>query len=203
MNFPSSFIMNSATNSKRAVVVMLFLALAASSARADVCVWRDPERTMQKIFPQARDYRTVTVKMTPDRIANIEKSLGAKLDDSEKNEFNFYRITGITNGKPGTIGTIIALAGKGEYGAIEVVIGVDRDGKILGAYIQRSRERATSALESPKFLKQFVGKTKDSGFEVGKDITPVSPNAEQSSRVVAFVVRKMVIFYDVLERGQA
>lgn len=203
MYFPSSFTTNSVTSSKRAAVVVLCLVLAATSARADVCVWRDPERTMQKIFPHARDYKTVTVKMTPDRIADIEKSLGAKLDDSEKNEFNFYRITGVTNGKPGTIGTIIALAGKGEYGAIEVVIGVDREGKIQGAYIQRSRERATPALESPKFLKQFVGKTKDSGFEIGKDIDPISSNAEQSSRVVAFVVRKMVIFYDVLERGQA
>ncbi len=193
----------SSANCFKALLASLLVLVLSTAAVADVCVWRDPERTMQKIFPQARDYKTVTVKMTPDKIAAIEKALGAKLDDSEKAEFNFYRITGVAKGKPGTIGTIVALAGKGEYGAIEVVVGVDQDGKIIGAYIQRSRERATHALESPKFLKQFVGKTKDSGFEVGKDIVLVSPESEQSSRVVAFVIRKMLIFYDVLERGQA
>lgn len=168
---------------------------------ADVCVWRDPERTMQRIFPQARDYKTITVKMTPDKIAAVEKAIGTKLDDSEKSEFNFYDLTGLVDGKPQKVGTIIALAGKGEYGAIEVVIGVDGGGKIIGAYIQRTRERVTSALKSLEFLSQFVGKTKDDGFEAGKDLKPASPEAEAASRVVAFVVKKMLVFYNVLTKG--
>lgn len=204
MRFPYSFITNSVTISKRAAAVVLCLVLVATSARADVCVWRDPERTMQKIFPQARDYKTVTVKMTPERIANIEKSLGAKLDDSEKNEVSFYRVTGIVaGGKPRVLGTIIALAGKGEYGVIEVVIGVNEDGKIVGAYIQRSRERTTHDLESATFLDQFKGKTEASGFEVGRDIKPTSASAEPGSQVVTFVIRKMLVFYDVLQRSKS
>lgn len=169
---------------------------------ADVCVWRDPERTMQKIFPAARDYKTITVKMAPDKIAGIEKAINAKLDDSEKKEFNFYDITAVVHGKPQQIGTIIALAGRGEYGVIEVVIGVDGTGKILGAYIQRSRERVTRAIDSPAFLQQFKGKTKDDGFDVGSAIKPPSAEAESASRVVAFVIKKMLVFYDVLSKGE-
>ena len=181
--------------------MLLCIALTATSTRADVCVWRDPERTMQKIFPQARDYKTVTVKMTPEKVAAIEKTIGTNLDDSEKQEFNFYDINGVVRGKPQRIGTIIALAGKGEYGVIEVVIGIDGDGKIVGAYIQRSRERVTHALESAEFLDQFRGKTERSGFEVGHEIKAASSDAESASRVVAFEVRKMLVFHEVLMQG--
>lgn len=204
MRFLYSFTTNLATSSKRTAILVLCLVLVASSAHADVCVWRDPERTMQKIFPSARDYKTVTVKMTPEKINAIEKAIGTKLDDSEKNEFSFYQVTGmLAGGKPGVLGTIIALAGKGEYGVIEVVIGVNEDGKIVGAYIQRSRERTTHDLESVNFLNQFKGKTEASGFDVGKDIEPASASAERGSQVVTFVIRKMLAFYDVLQRSKS
>lgn len=182
----------------RAVLVAVLVLAVVTPVWADVCVWRDPERTMQKIFPAARDYRTVTVKMTPDKVSTIEKLLGAKLDDSEKGEFNFYDINGIVQGKPQKLGTLIALAGTGEYGVIEVVIGVDPNGRVVGSYIQRSRERVTHALENPEFLNQFKGKTKDDAFEVGSAIKPAIPDAVAASRTVAFVIKKMLLFRAVL-----
>lgn len=181
---------------------ILLLGLTATSALADVCVWRDPERTMQKLFPQARDYKTRTEKMRPERIAAIEKAIGVPLEDTERKEFDLYEITGSVDGKPQKLGIVLALAGKGEYGTIEVVIGVDGGGKLVGAYIQRTRERVSKALQSPEFLKQFAGKTKNNGFDVGKDIKPASPDAEAASRVVAFVVKKMLVFHDVLTNGE-
>lgn len=190
----------SASSFRAAASLLVALWFAAAPLFADVCVWRDPERTMQKIFPQARDYKTVTLKMTPAVVSSAEQALGAKLDESEKTEFNLYEITGTVDGKPRKVGTVLALAGKGEYGAIEVVIGVDEGGRSLGAYIQRSRERSTKALQSPEFLQQFVGKTKDSGLDVGKDIRPAAADAEAASRVVAFAVKKMLVFYDVLHK---
>lgn len=157
---------------------------------------------MQKLFPQAHDYKTRTVKMTPEKIAAIEKSIGIPLDATERKEFDLYEITGQVDGKVQTIGTILALAGKGEYGTIEVVIGMDSAGNLVGAYIQRTRERVSKALQSPEFLNQFAGKTKNDGFDVGKDIKPASADAEKASRVVAFVVKKMLVFHDVLTSGE-
>lgn len=181
---------------------ILLLGLTATSALADVCVWRDPERTMQKLFPQARDYKTRTEKMTPERMAAIEKAIGVPLEDTERKEFDLYEITGSVDGKAQKLGTVLALAGKGEYGTIEVVVGVDGAGKLVGVYIQRSRERVSKALQSPGFLKQFAGKTRNDGFDIGKDIKPASPDAENASRVVAFVVKKMLVFHDVLTNGE-
>ncbi len=177
------------------------LLLAAMPLAADVCVWRDPERTMQRIFPRARDYRTVTVKMSPPAVAAIEEELGLRLDTSEKVEFNFYEITGGGSGSAARIGTIIALAGTGEYGTIEVVVGVS-DGRIVGTYIQKSRERVTKAVSSREFLDQFTGKTKSDSFDVGAGaaIHPASPDAVAASKVVALVVRKMLVIHSVLTK---
>ncbi len=170
--------------------------------RADVCIWRDPERTMERLFPAARDYRTRTMKMTPERIAAIEQQLGEKLEDGERREFDLYEITGSTGGGTETLGTVLALAGKGEYGAIEVVVGVDRNRKVVGAYIQRVRERTSKALQAPEFLGQFAGKTKNDGFEIDRDIKPANRDAAAASRVVASVIRKMLVFHDVLSSGE-
>ena len=194
--------MNSAARFSAFLLAALAVAvLLVDPARADVCVWRDPERTMEKIFPEAADYKTITVPVKPAAVQAIEKTLGAPLDDSEKSEFNFYEIVGTVGGEVRKLGTIVALAGKGEYGVIEVVSGLDPDGKIVGVYIQRLRERATSALQSDRFLRQFVGKTKADRLEIGAGLEAPSPDAEAASRVVATTVRKMLIFYDVLYRG--
>lgn len=178
------------------------LLLAAMPLTADVCVWRDPERTMQRIFPRARDYKTVTVKMSSRAVAAIEEELGLRLDASEKVEFNFYEITGPGSG-PARIGTILALAGTGEYGTIEVVVGVS-DGRIVGTYIQKSRERVTKALGSREFLDQLNGKTKSDSFDVGGAgagvIHPAAPDAVVASKVVALAVRKMLVIHSVLTR---
>ena len=49
---------------------------------------------------------------------------------------------------------------------------------------------------------QFAGKTKNDGFDGGKDLKPASPDAETASRVVAFVVKKMLVFHDVPTSGE-
>ena len=157
---------------------------------------------MERLFPAARDYRTRTIKMTPERIAAIERQLGEKLEESERREFDLYEITGGTAGGAATLGTVLALAGKGEYGAIEVVIGVDGAGKMVGAYVQRVRERSSKALQSPEFLGQFAGKTKNDGFDIDRSIKPASPDALAASRVVASVIRKMLVLHDVLSNGE-
>ncbi len=179
------------------LLLTILMVAVAPPARADVCVWRDPERTMEKLFPQASDYKTRTVKMTPPRIAAIEQALGMPLESTERKEFDLYDINGAVGGKSQKLGTVLALAGKGEYGSIEVVIGIGNNGKVIGAYIQRTRERASASIQSPEFLKQFVGKTNGSGF----DVKPTSPDAEKASRVVAFVIKKMLVFNDVLSKG--
>ena len=201
MHFRFRSITSSAVISRRLVPALGALLVLAAPAFADVCVWRDPERTMQKLFPAARDYRTSIVQFNAGSIRAVEQALGGPFEEASAGEFNFYDIMGIVQGKPQKLGTLMALAGKGEYGVIEVVIGVDTSGTIIGAYIQRSRERVTRALQSRAFLSQFIGKTTRDDFQVGTALKPAAADAETASRTVAQVIRKMMVFYDVLAKG--
>lgn len=178
-------------------VLLAIALLAPSVARADVCVWRDPERTMTMLFPSATDYRTVTRRITPDIARQIEQRIGSPLDPTERAEFNYYEITGRAGGTARRLGTVLALAGRGEYGAIEVVIGLDPDERIVGAYIQRMRERQAEKLRADEFLGQFRGKSHGDPLEPGRNIRVV-PEAPAAARAVVLAVEKMLAFYDAL-----
>ncbi|MDX2093034.1 MAG: FMN-binding protein [Kofleriaceae bacterium] len=182
------------------LVAVLGLLLVPLAARADVCVWRDPERTMTELFPTATDYRTVTKRITPDLARAIEERIGIALDDPERAEFNYYEITGRAEDGSQRIGTVLALAGAGDYGAIEVVIGLDPGDRIVGVHIQRMRERNADKIRSDSFLGQFRGKSKEDPLQIGRDVEPVA-EAPTASQTIALAVRKMVVFYDVLRSG--
>lgn len=165
------------------------LLLLSSLAQADVCVWRDPERTMVKLFPEAKDYKTEVYKLKPDQIKRIEALAGEPLLPSEKEEYNLYAIT--ADGR--TLGWVLALAGTGEYGVIETVVGLNVDHSIRGVYLQRVRERKGKALKSDNFLGQFRGKTQKDSL----DIIPVA-GAEKASAEIAHLVKKMLAYDAVL-----
>jgi Na+-translocating ferredoxin:NAD+ oxidoreductase RnfG subunit len=162
-----------------------------AEALADVCVWRDPERTMTKLFPEAKDYLTIDKKISAEVRERIERRLGKPLDPGERENWIYYEIKG-SNGE--TLGHILTDAEKGEYGAIEIVMGVTPNGKIIGLYIQRARER-DKTFRSKEFLEQFTGKTKEDRIQIGKDIKAESTVATEQ---VAFGVRKMLVMFDEL-----
>ncbi len=168
---------------------LFLLLLLPQAAQADVCVWRDPERTMTKLFPDAQDYLTVDRKMTPAIVAEIEAVLGEPLEDTEKKEFSFYEIKA---GKR-SLGWVMALAGTGVYGVIETVVGLNPDGTVRGVYLQRIREPQRKDLSADVFLSQFKGKTLKDSFDV-----KLVPDAEKPAREIARLVKKMLAFHAVL-----
>jgi hypothetical protein len=164
-----------------------------------LCVWRFPDRDLKEIF-NADAYETKLVSISEDQQAEIEKRLGAELDPDET-EFKFFMVT--RKGEP--VGIVSTHLSKGQYGAIEVVVGFvhARDGNeqkiaIKAVRIQRDREKAHAALRGTKFLDQFIGMTSRDKYRVGDDIKSAQDGAEKSSQAVAFAVKKIMIVYDVL-----
>lgn len=164
-----------------------------------LCVWRFPDRDLKEIF-NADAYETKLVSITEEQQAEIERRLGAALDPDET-EFKFFMVT--RKGEPA--GIVSTHLSKGQYGAIEVVVGFvderDQDKPkitIKAVRIQRDREKAHAALRGAKFLDQFIGMTPRDKFQVGDDIKSAQEGAEKSSQAVAFAVKKIMIVYDVL-----
>lgn len=190
MKFSFRYMWNFSTCCKALLVVLLVVSLVSESF-ADVCVWRDPERTMTRLFPKAKDYETIDRKISNEQRDRIEQQLGKPLDPGERENWLYYRIRG-EKGEP--LGYILTDAEKGEYGVIEIVMSIATDGKIIGLYIQRARER-DKEFKSKEFLDQFIRKTKSDPIQVGKDIkAKTSLPTEQ----VAFGVRKMLVMFDQL-----
>ncbi|MEI6431382.1 MAG: hypothetical protein WCP07_04290, partial [bacterium] len=89
----------------------------------------------------------------------------------------------------------------GEYGAIETVLAVSPERRIVGIHIQRNREPSPiiAALTDAQWLQSFQGKDAKSLFQLGKDLPEVPEAAQRSALAVATVVRSLLIEYDVVE----
>jgi uncharacterized protein with FMN-binding domain len=179
---------------------ILFLIFNFSVAHAGVCIWRFPDKDIQTLFSKATGYKTEVLTYSKPERVKIESLLGAKLDDDET-KFNLYRIYKDTT----KIGLVLTHSVKGQYGAIEVVVGLtSKYDTILKSHktvignvlIQRDREVKSKDLRSSKYLGQFIGKTVKSKFD---NITLVS-GAEKSSQAIIFSVRKLLIVQKVLDQ---
>jgi len=146
---------------------------------------------MSKVFPNAHDYKTIDLKIPSAKRTSIEQRLGKPLDPGERDSWTYYEIIG----KDSVLGYIIADAEKGDYGVIEIVIGLNVDGRVNQVYIQRSRER-NKEFKTKEFLAQFAGKTKTDPIRIGKDIVAQSTLPTEQ---VSFGVRKMLVMFDELQ----
>jgi len=162
------------------------------SAYASLCVWVNPDRDIKTFYPGADSYSTDIKKFTSQQEIAIEKRIGSKLDPDE-NEFKFYRVK-----KQGRVaGTVLSHQARGKYGAVQTVIAIGNDGRIIGVHVQRHREPTN--LNQDSFLNQFRGKTPNDPIAVGNDIQAI-PGYDQSSQAVAFSVKKILVIFDVLGR---
>lgn len=176
----------------------LLLGLAAT-ASASLCVWRQPDSDIAGIFGNG-SYKTVFLDIGPAAKQRVEKRLGFALDPDET-QFKFFPVY---QGKK-QVGTVMTHAGKGQFGAIEVVVAVvptDSGVAVKEVRIQRDREKAKAALRSSKFLGQFKGMTAQSEFELGGRVKTAAPGAERASAAVARAVRKLLVAYEELVSGQ-
>ena len=134
-------------------LLILFNPLGVKAQDVYLCVWRNPERTMTKIFPTAKDYTTVNMQVSAQKREAIENELGFKLLAGQRDQFQYFKMMG-ENGV--VLGTIIAASQKGEFGAIEFVVGFDTAHVITDLYIQRSREK-DQLFKERSFLNVFNG----------------------------------------------
>ena len=109
---------------------------------------------MSKIFPDAKDYKTITTKISNDLRKRIEAQTGHELLPGQRDQFQHFEMTG---DKGTVIGYIIAASQKGEFGAVEFVVGLDTTFMIQDLYVQRARERDQS-FKNRDFLDLFKGK---------------------------------------------
>ena len=155
--------------------------------------WRAPRADLDVFFPGAAlpDSAAPRVLALSSKRAEIIRRLGNETP-LDSNALFVFPVEGR--------GAILLRRAAGEFGAIEVVLGVDTAGKVVGLRLQRHREppEIERALTARPFLMSFSGKTAQSHFELPAQTPPV---AEKSARAVLRAVRALLIEYDAGTRA--
>ena len=162
------------------------------TAAPALCPWREPRRDLHAFFPQADGYQTRVISLSGLRLP-IQQRLGphATMD------YNSLSVFPVFHGNAPQ-GAVLIQRTTGEYGVIEIVVGVDEQERVTGTRIQRLREpqEVAQALTDQAWLQAFRGKTASDAWIVGKDVPDRPAPARASAQIVARSVRSVLIEYD-------
>ena len=174
-------------------VVQAHVERAAAGENVPICPWREPERDLVALFPGATGYSTETrilsAFMTP-----IQKRIGRPMTIDE----NPLRIHRVNNGTQ-TSGAILVKRVKGEYGGVELVIGITPQRQVAGVRIQSQREPDSIVQAITGWLPALRGNTADSALQPGQDLSNVAPDARATARAIAEGVRSTLIVFSFAE----
>ncbi len=158
-----------------------------------LCPWRNPQADMQAFFPGADRYQTRIMVLSGMRVP-LKQRLGPETPLDSNVLYAYPVFQGQT-----PRGAVMVQRAAGEYGALEIVVGVQLDGKIAGARLQRSREpdEVTTFLQSPHWLGGFQGKTAEDAWKIGVDLPVVPPIAQKAAETTAKTVRMLLIEWEL------
>ncbi len=160
-----------------------------------VCPWREPERDLRTLFPDAKEYVTET-RILSQFMGTIQKRLRRPMTVDE-NPLRIYRATDGTR----ALGAVLVKRVKGEHGGIELVTGIDPQGRVCGVLIQSQREPASVAQVITNWLPHFVGKTAESALQPGDDLPDVAPDARTTANAIAEGIRRGLIVFSFAENA--
>jgi len=177
----------------------LFEPQVQSIQSAPLCPWREPAHDLTSFFPTATRYDAETHILSGMRL-QLASLLGRPATGDE-NALHIYRIYA----QPTPLGVILTQRVKGAYGAIEIVLGVNPEGKVIGLRLQRHREPESIAalLQRPEWLGTFVGKQAADPWKLGEDIPAVSEEARISADAIVQGTRSTLILLQAVNDSRA
>lgn len=152
---------------KRIISLILTVTLLGFALLSFADVYLSPEEeAIRKIFPilkryEAKDYIFEEQKLKVFTIFNADK----------------------------IIGWSVVLDEMGKINPITFLVGIDKQGEVLGVYVLEFRDMFGSEIKRRSFMRQFQGKTVKDPLKVGRDIDAVT-QATISSQAAATAVRK-------------
>jgi hypothetical protein len=191
-------------------ICVLTASLFCGSAWGAVgCDLNDPDRDVERLFPESTGYRTIYTSIAQKGgeplLAKVEAMLGDRFRGIYEVIEVPYTIYEILDGKK-KIGYIHGVNEKGQFGGIQVFLVLDLNGRIRSFYIQKMTSQYAGRLRDPKFGGQFTGLTikefDDYDVSSGKArgrmeaIRNPAPNAESDFRAVLRATKKNLVLMD-------
>lgn len=163
-----------------------------------MCPWRNAVVDAQSWFPGATHSDAEVVILSALR-GEFAKRMG-RTATADENALYIHRVW-----KGGErLGDVCVRRVKGSGGAVELAIGFDARGRLVGVRVQRSRE--TQEIEgdlNAGWLAQFRDRDAQDPLRVGQEITGVPERAELTATAVADGVRGILVLRNLGQLPQA
>ena len=126
-----------------------------------------PEKTLKKVFPEATGFTLRKKTLTAEQLKRIEQLSRSKVQRND-NPFSYYVALGKSADGSGALGSVVMIDTRGPKGAIDLAIGIRRDGAVSRVVVVENAD--DPGLAADKFLDQIKGKTMQAPLAIGKDI---------------------------------
>ena len=141
-------------------IILLCLYFSALLFAAVGCDLNDPDRDVKRLFPESTGYKTLYVSVAQKGGESLLRRIEERLGDKFKGLFETadvpYTMYQIFKGKE-LVGYIHGVNQKGQFGGIQVFLGLDLEGNIRAFYFQKLTNQYAKLLRDPSFGRQFVG----------------------------------------------
>jgi hypothetical protein len=135
------------------------------------CTLNDPDRDIQKLFPQSTGYKTDFITIQEKGGDKLKKEVEEKLGDTFDPLYESldvpYSYYTILKGKD-VIGYMHGVNQKGIYGTLQIILATDPDGKIIGFYYQKISSPEAEKFRDKSFTDQFLGLTLADFYKSGE-----------------------------------
>lgn len=152
----------------------------------------DVEGALHALMPGVEHVRRETVTLDTGHIERLRSTLRVPI-----RERSVVFWIGEAGGKP--MGYAVVLDVIGKERPITFLVAVSPAGTVLGVEVLVYRESQGMEIRSPRFRRQFEGKTLADPLTAGRDVDAIS-GATLSSRSTAFAVKKALALVDVVYR---
>ena len=172
--------------SRSVLICLIALWGVFPSVRANAATGDEEALTNKRLasmFQKAARFEQKKVKLPADKADSIEKKIGAKLLDEDRNPIFYIAY----NDKKKPIGLVRFVNVKGPHGIMSGGVGVNMSGKVVTVKVYEHKE--FSKIAEKQFLSQFIGKGINDNFKIGKYIKPAK-GEEAASQAVALMPQK-------------
>ena len=126
-----------------------------------------PEKTLKSVFPEATGFTLRKKKLSAEQVQKIEQASQSKVQRND-NPLSYYVALGKSADGSGVLGTVVVIDTRGPKGALDLAIGIRRDGSVARVVLVENKD--DPGLSAPAFLDQVKGKSSQSPLAVGNDI---------------------------------
>ena len=149
-------------------IVPVLLALLPAVGAAQQGVLRSEADALRDVFPRAAAVAVREWRPTAAERAGLARSLGGVAVAES------YALRLVYAAGERFLGYALVLEERGKYRPITFLVGVGPEGAVRGTVVMVYRESRGGEVRSPRFLRQYRGKTLDDPVRAGRDIVAIT-----------------------------